>query len=234
VKSAAAVLLLTLAVCAAVFTFQVVSTLRELPLLVDNAIAREGAETRRVALEAVAGVRNSLAGEIRATRGTLDHRLDDAIAKLDTRLGTITDAASDELRTTGAELRRTGTAARIAIDRYAAIPGVVGERLDPWTDCRGNGACWQAQATAALGGLRATLGESARTARTIREVSPQIAVSLQRSADATAKSTEQTSLLIADARTYFRPLPKPLQSAKVQVPAWIASKFWMYFVPFLF
>jgi hypothetical protein len=102
--------------------------------------------------------------------------------------------------------RRTGellakadvpTAAAIALlDEYRRIPAMVGARLDPWTDCKGNGACWQAQWTALLGASRTTAGETSRTLRTIREATPGIVANVNQTTANVARITRPDSLAI--------------------------------------
>lgn len=80
------------------------------------------------------------------------------------------------------------------LDEYRRVPSIVGARLDPWTDCKGNGACWQAQMTAALGAGRVTLGETSRTMRSIREATPGITKNIDRTTANIERMTRPDSL----------------------------------------
>ena len=116
------------------------------------------------------------AEELRALRGEViqmsNARLSDLIAKM--------DAPSD--------------AAVRLLDEYTRVPAIVGARMDPWTDCKGNGACWQAQTTAFLGAARVTAGETSRTMRTIRETAPAIAANIDQTTANVARLTKPDSL----------------------------------------
>jgi hypothetical protein len=68
------------------------------------------------------------------------------------------------------------------------------QNLSPWTDCRGNGACWQAQTTALLGAARVTAGETSRTMREVRIATPKIAGNVESATANVAKLTQPESL----------------------------------------
>lgn len=88
-------------------------------------------------------------------------------------------------------------AAAIALlEEYRRVPAIIGSRLDPWTECRGNGACWQAQWTALLGASRSTAGETSRTMRTLREATPAIVANLDQTTANVARITRPDSLAI--------------------------------------
>lgn len=166
----------------------------ELPVLVGDVVRYEAAEARALAAmesrawrvtvdRAAKRSEAALRAESGAWRAEVRAAADDAVARLDARAGQAVDAVG------GPSL-----AAAALIEEYRRLPSIVGARLDPWTDCRGNGACWQAQATALLGATRATAGETSRTMRTIREATPGIVANVDRTADNVVRMTKPDSL----------------------------------------
>ena len=165
-----------------------------LPALVDHRIKTESAEIRKLmANESVAARRlidahaksatSQFAGESQAwrqqTAQTIEKSMVDAFARLD-RIE--------------AQAASVATTANAAIDEYRRIPVAIGQRLDVWTDCAGNGACWQAQATALLGASRVTAGETSRTMRAIREATPQIVANVDTTTANVARLTKPDSM----------------------------------------
>lgn len=110
--------------------------------------------------------------EVSAIRADSVQRLDQAVSKFN----------------------HTNDSAMALLDEYRRIPSAVGQRLDSWTDCRSNGACWQAQATALLGASRVTLGETSRTMREIREATPRIVVNIDQTTANVARLTKPDAL----------------------------------------
>jgi len=144
-----------------------------------RALAADQAErSRHVVLAESAQWRRESLSELALARG-------DLIATLDRRT---------------VELIRTAEAPAAAmtalLDEYRRLPAVVGNRLDPWTDCTGNGACWQAQWTALLGASRVTAGETSRTMREIREATPAIVANVDQTTANVAPITKPDSLAI--------------------------------------
>lgn len=161
-----------------------------LPALVDHRIkteaaeirklvAHEGAAARRVIDTQAAAARFELMSESQAWRGTIKDNVEKALMRVD-RI----------------EMRAAGLAesANAAIEEYRRIPAIIGHRLDQWTDCAGNGACWQAQATALLGASRVTAGETSRTMRAIREATPQIVSNIDTTTANVARLTKPDSM----------------------------------------
>jgi intracellular sulfur oxidation DsrE/DsrF family protein len=101
-------------------------------------------------------------------------------------LAALRQTADVQLATANRSLSNTSDAFTRLSDAYAVIPATVGARLDPWTECKGNGACWQAQTTATLGALRVTLGETARASRQVRDGVPVIVGNFNRMSESSA------------------------------------------------
>jgi hypothetical protein len=165
-----------------------------LPALVDYRIKTEADEIRKlVTSESVAARRlidrnaqsatAQLVGESRAWREQTAQTVENSVAGAFARLDRIEAQAGSVAATANA-----------AIDEYRLIPAVIGQRLDPWTDCVGNGACWQAQATALLGASRVTAGETSRTMKAIREATPQIVANVDATTANVARLTKPDSL----------------------------------------
>jgi hypothetical protein len=106
---------------------------------------------------------------------------------------TRTDAMG-EIRVLGGDISKTLSRASNTLDAYAVVPSQVSLNLAPWTDCRGNGACVQAQFTALLGASRSTAGETSRTMRAVREATPQLLLNVDRTTENVAKLTRPESL----------------------------------------
>lgn len=167
-----------------------------LPVLVDTRvevemratrelIAREAAATRQTVATATAKATETAARESEAWRQELGQRVEFATVEA---LGRVDRMAAD--------LATVTASTNAAIDEYRRIPAVVGQRLDPWTDCAGNGACWQAQATALLGASRVTAGETSRTMKAIREATPAIVANVDKTTANVARITKPDSIAI--------------------------------------
>lgn len=165
-----------------------------LPALVDHRIKTEAAEIRKlIANESVAARRlidrnaraatSQLASESQAWREQTAQAIENNVTAAFIRL--------DRIEAQAASVAATANA---AIDEYRRIPAEIGQRLDVWTDCAGNGACWQAQATALLGASRVTAGETSRTMRAIREATPQIVANVDATTANVARLTKPDSM----------------------------------------
>lgn len=165
-------------------------SLAAVPAIIDERIATEGDLTRRAAAVEIRQASSSVLAEVRQARadllretrngltvvreeavtakGDILRRVDAALAVVDKSSLRLDSALNNAISSGKSEVRKLSNS-------YASIPLKIGERLDIWTECKGNGACWQAQLTAALGAGRVTLGETSRTMRTVREVTPSIA-----------------------------------------------------------
>ena len=146
-------------------------------------MANESVAARRLIDAHAKSATSQFAGESQAwrqqTAQTIEKSMVDAFARLD-RIE--------------AQAASVATTANAAIDEYRRIPVAIGQRLDVWTDCAGNGACWQAQATALLGASRVTAGETSRTMRAIREATPQIVANVDTTTANVARLTKPDSM----------------------------------------
>lgn len=182
-------------------SWQAYRVLGELPGRVEYAIQAEMDETRDSLQQSVAVVLVVARDEIRQTRKDLleeagrirqETRLEarqtreDALARVDKAI-TILDARTASIeRETAILLRTLGGNSNRLVDAYGSFPSSLLSRYDsavgPWVNCSGNGACWQAQLTATLGASRATMGETSRTMREIRGVTPEIVRNINQTA----------------------------------------------------
>lgn len=166
----------------------------ELPILAADVLRHESEQARELAAgeskawrllvdRASKRTESILRAESGAWRNQTMASFDIAISKFDARAGAAV-----------ASVESSSIAASALMDEYRRLPLIVGERLDPWTQCKGNGACWQAQMTALLGATRSTVGETSRTMRSIRESTPSIVGNIDRTADNVAKMTQPDPL----------------------------------------
>lgn len=145
-------------------------------------------------------IRGSVVREVGATRREVLQRVDIAAGMIDSHAGRIESLAVAEIRQTRADVLGalqpvTGEAVGMLAE-YRKMPADIGSRLSPWTDCAGNGACWQAQFTALLGASRVTAGETSRTMRGIREATPAIVANIDQTSANVARMTKPDSLSI--------------------------------------
>ncbi len=171
-----------------------------LPGAVDLAMSREAAELRADLGAESRAWRNLVAAQAESSRRALliesaqwrrESLSEFAMARSD--LTAVFDRRSGEfVRTTQAP----AVAATALLEEYRRLPAAVGSRLDPWTDCAGNGACWQAQWTALLGASRVTAGETSRTMRAVREATPAIVANVDQTTANVARITKPDSLAI--------------------------------------
>ena len=171
-----------------------------LPATLDAAVTRETAALRADLNTESAAWRALAASEAARSRYAILAESDQwrreslsELARARSDLITTLDQRSTELIRT-AEAPAAATTA--LLDEYRRLPAVVGNRLDPWTDCTGNGACWQAQWTALLGASRVTAGETSRTMREIREATPAIVANVDQTTANVARITKPDSLAI--------------------------------------
>lgn len=197
------------------------SAIHQLPAIVQE----EAAATREMIQMEIAAARNDMGEELALLRLEVARRGASIERLVDSHALRIEDAVLVEIAHTRrallAEARPVLHGATSLMAAYEAIPGTVGARLDPWTTCTGNGACWQAQATAALGATRATLGSIARSA-------PAIAASVERSAEASERATDATAKAMRNLEELSRPLPRWLR-----VPLQILGPTAPVYLPFL-
>ncbi len=149
--------------------------------------------------------------ELAATREMIDGRLESITVTADNRLAAI----QSDLVPMAASVAQETT---LAIREYRRVPEEIGRRLEPWTDCTGNGNCWQSQITATLGATRATMGAVAKAA-------PGISAAMDRSASSTEKATSATAEAMKNIAEVSRPLPRwvrvPLQILGPTTPIWL-------------
>lgn len=197
--------LIALVLAAVDLTVAARRTIEVLPSTIDGAIAREASATRAVAQQLAAEVQGAAVAEIKSTRREMSARVDAlggrAVQEIritremaDARLG----QALEELARSRRELVQVvGPPAQSltkTLDGMDESRRQLVQTLDPWTDCRGNGACWQAQFTALLGASRVTAGETSRTMREVRIATPKIAANVEATTGNVARLTKPESL----------------------------------------
>jgi hypothetical protein len=191
-------------------------TVGALPEVLDRAVEREGAATRALAARVAFDAQQAVVGEVRETRSALVAQVDrlglQAIREVAaTRamaervsynaLGISNSRAGDllaEMRAARRELVAVAAPPTVALTK--ALDGIdrnrqqLFDRIDPWTDCKGNGACWQAQGTALLGAARVTAGRTSQTMEAVRVATPQIAANVEQTTANVARLTQPESL----------------------------------------
>lgn len=195
---------------------------RAVARIIPSEVSRQGDEAREALRAEIAALRADLRGEIRTTRSDVLRRVDGLQLLVDDHAARLETAASTELQQTRrellSELRPAVGEAVNLMATYRAVPATMGARLDPWTDCHGNGACWQAQFTAALGATRSAIGQVAHSA-------PRVAASVERSAVASERATAATAAAMSNIAEVTKPLPRyiriPLQIMGPTAPLWL-------------
>lgn len=90
-------------------------------------------------------------------------------------------------------------------DAYADLPKTVGERLDPYTDCKNNALCWQNQATDTLFAIRTTTRDVSRTMVSVEKTTDLFGVEFPK----ITKNTEDVSKNIDDITLHISKLTTP-------------------------
>lgn len=189
----------------------------ELPMMVFAEISAFRSDLRYE----IGDTRKMIASELRKTRQDAGEHIAGSALMLDARLGSIEKRLDHRLESIQGDLKSeistvSGQAVK-TMAAYEAVPGTIGSRLDPWTDCKGNGNCWQAQISGTMGSARYTLGQVAK-------VAPDMAKSAERSAQSTEKATQATAEAMRNVRDLAKPLPKylawPIKLLGPTLPLW--------------
>lgn len=167
-----------------------------LPVLVDTRVEIEARATRELIAREAAATRGTIAKQAAAATAMAARESEAWRQEFGQRIEFATVEALGRVDRMAADIATVTTSANAAIDEYRRIPAVVGQRLDPWTNCAGNGACWQAQATALLGASRVTAGETSRTMKAIGEAAPAIVANVDKTTANVARITKPDSLAI--------------------------------------
>jgi len=167
-----------------------------LPVLVDTRVEIEARATRELIAREAAATRGTVAKQAAAATAMAARESEAWRQEFGQRIEFATAEALGRVDRMAADIATVTTSANATIDEYRRIPAVVGQRLDPWTDCAGNGACWQAQATALLGASRVTAGETSRAMKAIREATPAIVANVDQTTANVARITKPDSLAI--------------------------------------
>jgi hypothetical protein len=188
----------------------------EVPNRLDRAIEREGAATRALAARVALDAQQAVVGEVRESRGAVLAQVDRLgqqaireVAATRAMAERVSYNALDIGDSRAGELLAEMRAARRELVAVAAPPTValakaldgidrnrqqLFDRIDPWIDCTGNGACWQAQGTALLGAARVTAGRTSQTMEAVRVATPQIAANVEQTTANVARLTKPESL----------------------------------------
>lgn len=178
---------------------------------------RAESKAYRVALTKQADLfRTEAAGQIAAAVQTVDNR----VAGIEAESISVLRQSAETLRVASGEVEQSGAAARIVLHRVDMGLIEAGQRMDPWTNCVGNGGCYQAQLGASLGSARHALGSVARSA-------PRIADSLEQSATQSERAARETANFMHNATELAKPLPRwlriPLQILTPAVPVVVST-----------
>jgi hypothetical protein len=192
--------LTVLAVCAIEMVRSAEHAVVSLPVQVDAAISREGREAREVMTTTEAAWRAMIERQIAAGRkdakGESGHWREASIEELRQMRKEVIQLSNTQLSELIATLDSPADALTKTLEEYAKVPAVIGSRLDPWTDCKGNGACWQAQTTALLGASRVTSGEVSKTMRTVRMATPSVLANIDKTTANVERMTRPDSLSV--------------------------------------
>lgn len=191
--------LIAVGVCAV----RLIRTLEQVTAATPIIIASEVAQTRQCVDQRMASIQASAVSEIRATRAAaiaeiaatradITSRLASVEHRTDMHLFRITAAMDMHMATANGSLAHMAA----SVDPAAALVSDVHESIRPHLQCRGNGACWPAQVTAAIGAGRQTLGETSRTMRAVREAAPKVTANVQQTTANVERITRPDSWLV--------------------------------------
>lgn len=199
------------------FFRQARTTLVSLPALVKSEatftrsdLAAEVRATRGELLQVVQHLGERSIHEIATGRRQLFQRIDKAGARADEHIMELRHTAmmsgsvfSQLVVPAVQDVQRTTASARNLMDTATLGLHETGRRLDPWTECRGNGNCYQATGLAALGSTRYTLGKIAKAADRYDSISVNL--------DLSSKEALRASTNTANAMANIAELTKPMK-----------------------
>ncbi len=186
--------------------------LRDAPAWFEKQIAREGEETRRVALGAIADTRRDLLREVAALRKDTMQRVDDAVGRSDAAIRDATERADERLRvlteTADARLREmTGVAAGLRSDVQPILQdarnltSVASENADLLGRCAtqdpetgewiGNPDCFANRVIPALKNVEHMAGAGERMFAAVEKETPETAVAVRQTSQNVSKIVDR-------------------------------------------
>src|SRR2546421_10881112 len=155
------------------FFIEARSAVRATPALLNAQIV----ESRTQVLNTTADLYRALGADIRLALKTTDNRMASIQANANAQLSTLTAVIDKQLTATNTSVSTLTTA-------YAGLPASIGERVDPFTDCRRNSLCWQNQVSDNLFAARTTLRDVSGTMFTLNAAVPKLTSDMSVSAGA--------------------------------------------------
>ncbi len=190
--------LIALVICAISLVRTAEDVLVTVPVQLDAAVSRESREVREAAVGESEYWRMMFERQAAAARldavGESEQWRQATTEELRAMRGEVIQLTQAQLSDLIAKIDAPSAAAVALMDEYRRVPAIVGARLDPWTDCRGNGACWQAQSTAFLGAARVTAGRTSIAMRTVSETLPSVASNVDKTTANVERLTRPDSL----------------------------------------
>jgi hypothetical protein len=99
------------------------------------------------------------------------------LTNLETSLTNITNNQLSEFnKTLNSQLTETNKSIAKLTDAYADVPKTLGDRLDVYTDCKGNALCWQNQFTDTLFAVRTTSRDVSKTMVSVEKTTDMFGV----------------------------------------------------------
>lgn len=185
-------LLVTLTWGAYIITRTVTQTVSTLPAVVERCLNRQGEETRKVALQAIADTRRETLAEVARMRRELLARADKlstrsetlivaAAKQADSRLGSIQEAAHSQLSRVNDSLAKTAdtvAAARPVLDHAAGVVAQVDDALPLFLDCDHNADCiynrWVGTARSTETAMRAVALSAPATTKSVENTARSV------------------------------------------------------------
>jgi uncharacterized protein YoxC len=135
-------------------------------------------------------VQAGLSSDIHFVANTGDSRLATLTKTADTRLGSLQDDTLEQVKglrsDINTQLTQTNATITTVAKAYADIPGVVGARLDKYTDCTKNELCLQGQLSDTMLALRTTSRDVSTTMEGVNSTLPGIEKDIKTVTDSVA------------------------------------------------
>lgn len=172
------------------------STVIDLPRTLDARLSEESRSVIRTVERESAAWRSMLANQGNLARLAAVQESEQYRGMLSSEITLTRTTALTLAQEYGDVGRKTAESATRLLNEYTLLPAQVGSRLAPWLDCKGNGACVQAQFTALLGASRVTAGETSKTMRAVRAATPQILENVDKTTGNIARLTKPDSVIM--------------------------------------
>jgi hypothetical protein len=134
--------------------------------------------------------------------GSIQHDLNNQITGF---RGDVTDYVNWAVYDLNSQLTETNKSVAKLTDAYADLPKTVGDRLDPYTDCKNNALCWQNQFTDTLFAVRTTSRDVSKTMVNVQKTTDLFGVEFPK----ITKNTENITSNINDITVHISKLTTP-------------------------